>query len=63
MTADILLLGGQRSQRYLKATLDRLNIALPQAKRVEFPKVGHLAANNSEKPEIVAEELRKFFKT
>jgi pimeloyl-ACP methyl ester carboxylesterase len=63
LAADILLLGGQRSKYYLKTALDTLSAALPQAKRTEFSNVGHLAADNGGKPEVVANELRKFFKT
>lgn len=61
LTIEILLLGGQKSQHYLKAALDALSLALPQAKRVELPDIGHLAADNSGKPKIVAKELQKFF--
>lgn len=59
--ADILLLGGQRSKYYLKIVLDTLGIILPRARRIEFSGVGHLAADNSGKPKIVAKELRSFF--
>jgi pimeloyl-ACP methyl ester carboxylesterase len=62
LTTDILLLGGQKSQHNLKIALNSLSAVLPQAKRIEFPNVGHLAADNSGKPEVVANELRKFFK-
>ena len=60
---EILLLGGQKSQRYLKVGLDALNVVLPQARRKEFSNVGHLAADNGGKPKIVANELKRFFKT
>ncbi len=59
--AEVLLLGGSRSPRYLKKTLDALGEALPNPRRVELPGVGHLAADNSGKPELVAQELRRFF--
>lgn len=61
LTADVLLLGGQKSQSYLKIALDTLSPVLPQAKRVELSNLGHLAADNSGNPEVVASELRKFF--
>ncbi len=63
ITADVLLLGGEKSQSYLKDALDKLNFELPKAERVTFSNVGHMAADNSEKPGIVATELRRFFKT
>jgi hypothetical protein len=63
LKADILLLGGQKSQHYLKTALDALSSVLPQAKRIELPNVGHLAAENGGKPKIVAKELRNFFGT
>jgi hypothetical protein len=57
----VLLLGGSRSQPYLKAALDALQGILPDARRMEFPGVGHLAAENNGQPERVADELRAFF--
>jgi pimeloyl-ACP methyl ester carboxylesterase len=61
--ADILLLGGQKSMSFLSTALDALSAALPQAKRIELIGVGHIAADNSEKPKVVANELRNFFRT
>ncbi|SDN66733.1 Pimeloyl-ACP methyl ester carboxylesterase [Paenibacillus sp. yr247] len=61
LEAKVLLLGGSKSQAFLKSALDELSSALPHAKRIEFPRVGHLAAENNGKPEYVAEELRQFF--
>ena len=61
MTADVLLLGGQKSQLYLKTALRALNSIFQKAKRVEFSGQGHLAADNSGKPKVVAKELRSFF--
>ena len=60
--ADILLLGGQKSMNFLKTALDVLSAALPQAKRIELLGVGHVAADNSGKPVVVANELRHFFR-
>jgi len=60
-TADVLLLGGTKSPTYLKKSLFALERVLPRARRVDFPGVGHLAPDNSGKPEIVAAELRRFF--
>lgn len=59
--AEVLLLGGSKSPRYLEKTLDGLGNVLPNARRVEFPGLGHLAADNTGKPELVAQELRRFF--
>jgi len=62
LNAEVLLLGGSTSQRFLKMALDELNAALPNAKQFEFKGLGHTAASNGGKPGIVADELRKFFK-
>ena len=62
LNAKVLLLGGSKSQTYLKAALDGLSSALPQAKCIRFPGLGHIAADNDEKPELVAQELRQFFR-
>jgi len=62
LTAEILLLEGEKSHTFLKKSLDKLNAALPGAKRVMLPNVGHIAAHNSGKPELVANELYAFFK-
>ena len=59
--AETLLLGGERSAAYLKATLNGLEPVLPHVRRVTLPGVGHLAADNSGKPELVARQLRAFF--
>jgi len=62
ITADILLLEGEKSHPILQKSLDGLHIALPDAKRVMLPNVGHIAAHNSGKPALVANELKVFFK-
>ena len=62
--AEMLLLGGSKSPAYLKAGLDALEKILPQAKRIEFPGLGHAASWNTDRggqPEPVAQELRRFF--
>ncbi len=61
VSAEVLLLGGARSASYLKKSLYGLEHVLPHVQRTEFPGVGHLAADNSGKPEMVAGELRRFF--
>jgi hypothetical protein len=57
----VLLLGGSKSPAYLKKSLLGLERVLPNVRRVEFAGVGHVAADNSGKPEMVAAELRRFF--
>jgi len=62
--AEVLLLGGSTSPAYLKVALDALEKVFPQAKRIEFPGLGHGASGNSDRggqPEVVAQELRRFF--
>lgn len=62
--ADIMLLGGSRSPAYLKTALDALAKMLPNARRVEFPGLGHGATGNTNrggKPVLVAKELLRFF--
>ena len=61
ITADILLLGGEKSHPFLEKSLDTLHAVLPHAQRVKLPKVGHIAASNNGKPELVAKELMAFF--
>jgi pimeloyl-ACP methyl ester carboxylesterase len=61
LSAEVLLLGGDRSRAYLTASLTALAKVLPQARRVEFTGVGHLAADNGGRPEVVARELEAFF--
>jgi len=61
LKARVLLLGGTKSPHYLAAILDELQKISPTVSRVELQGVGHLAADNSEKPELVAVELKKFF--
>ncbi len=54
-------LGGKRSNQSLKAAVDGLAAVLPGARRVTLSGVGHTAADNAGKPELVAAELRSFF--
>jgi pimeloyl-ACP methyl ester carboxylesterase len=61
LKAEVLLLGGSKSQKFLTMALDQLDAALPNAKRVEFKGLGHIAASNGGKPGIIANELRSFF--
>ncbi len=60
--ANVLLIGGSKSKKFLKLALRALADALPDAKLVELKGLGHIAADNSESPDVVAEVLSKFFK-
>jgi hypothetical protein len=61
LRCDVLLLGGNRSARPLRVGLDALSARLPRAKRVQLRGVGHLAADNTGRPDEVARHLRTFF--
>ena len=61
--SEVLLLGGSKSPAYLKVALDALEKVLPH----EFPGLGHGGSsdtsntNRGGQPELVAQELRRFF--
>ncbi len=65
--AEVLLLGGSKSPKYLKAALDALKSVLPRVQRIEFPGLNHggssdlSTTNRGGKPELVAQALRRFF--
>jgi pimeloyl-ACP methyl ester carboxylesterase len=62
--SEVLLLGGSRSPAFLKSALDGLEKALPRARRIEFPGLGHGGSGNRDRggrPEQLAQELRRFF--
>ncbi len=65
--AEVLLLGGSKSPAWLKVALDALEKVMPRANRIEFPGLDHggssdvSSTNRSGKPELVAQELRRFF--
>jgi pimeloyl-ACP methyl ester carboxylesterase len=64
ITAEVLLMGGSKSPRYLKEALTAIELALPAARRVEFAGLDHAAPWNEDrggKPHPVAAELRRFF--
>ncbi len=61
LTAPVLLLGGTRSARYLRRTLDSLQRVLPDVTRVGLPGAGHTAPDNRGEPLRVAGVLRQFF--
>jgi len=58
---EILLIGGGRSVAYLPLALDALAGILPNARRIELPGLGHLAADDVGQPERVDTVLRSFF--
>src|SRR4029453_13957710 len=53
--------GGEESAPNLKAALNGLEPVLPHVRRVTLPGVGHLAADDRGKPQLVADQLRAFF--
>ncbi len=57
---DVLLLGGGKSPRFLRAALDQLEQTLPRRRRVEFPAIGHDAHTPKAAP-LLEPELKKFF--
>ncbi len=65
--AEVLLLGGSKSPKYLRAALDALEKVLPHVQRIEFPGLNHggssdlSTTNRGGKPELVAQALRRFF--
>ena len=61
MGAEVLLLGGSKSQQFLRLALDALSTVLPHVRRVELEGPDHLGPDNRGKPERVAEELGRFF--
>lgn len=61
--ADVLLLGGSRSPRYLRDALDAMHAAMPLSRTAILPGVGHLAADNGGHPNRVARVLRDYFST
>jgi alpha-beta hydrolase superfamily lysophospholipase len=61
LTTPVLLLSGSRSARYLTQSLDALQAVLPDPTRVELPKAGHTAPDNTGDPLRVATELQRFF--
>lgn len=58
--SDVLLVGGERSPAFLAHSLDALEGALPNRRRLTLAGVGHNAA--VDQPDRVAAVLREFFK-
>jgi pimeloyl-ACP methyl ester carboxylesterase len=61
ITAEVLLLGGDKSPRFLREVLDTLHGTLPRSQRIELPRMGHGGPSNDGQPERVAQALRTFF--
>lgn len=60
---QILLLGGTKSPLFLRVALDALANTLPHARLKTFPGLGHDGPENDGRPDLVADELRRFFGT
>ena len=62
VSAEVLLLNGSKTFLFLKHIIDALNEVLPHVKRVEIQGIDHAAAEDTTgKPEIVADEIKRFF--
>jgi pimeloyl-ACP methyl ester carboxylesterase len=61
MTAEVLLLGGEKSPRFLREVLEALHRTLPRSQRIELPRMGHGGPSSDGQPERVAQALRTFF--
>jgi len=61
LSADVLLMGGTKSAKFLLDTLHVLAATIPNAKLKLLEKQGHLASDNSGNPRLVANELMAFF--
>jgi pimeloyl-ACP methyl ester carboxylesterase len=61
LTAQVLLLGGDRSPAYLKGALDELEKVVPRCRRIELAGCDHTAADDRGRPELVAPVLARFF--
>jgi pimeloyl-ACP methyl ester carboxylesterase len=65
--ASVLLLGGSKSPAWAGVALDALERVLPAVTRVEFPGLDHggvtnpSTTNRASDPELVAQELSRFF--
>ena len=67
VAADVLLMGGTKGMRHLGPARDLLERVLPSCERIEFHGLDHGGSsdvsrtNAHGKPEIVAQEVRRFF--
>ncbi|HEX4354836.1 MAG TPA: alpha/beta hydrolase [Polyangiales bacterium] len=62
LRAELLLIGGSESAVFLRTALDALSEMLPSAERLQLDRAGHLAADNTGRPDLVASSLRRFFR-
>jgi pimeloyl-ACP methyl ester carboxylesterase len=60
--AEVLLLNGSKSPLLLKHSTDALKKVLPHVKRIELEGLDHDSAQNYGKPEIIAQEIKRFYK-
>jgi len=58
--AEVLLLGGSKSPIFLKHSLEALNELLPNVTRKELKGLDHDSAQNYGKPEVIAQEIKRF---
>jgi len=61
LQTPVLLLGGSKSPAFLHTALERLRATLPQAEQITFPGLGHDGPEDDGRPDLVANELRRFF--
>jgi pimeloyl-ACP methyl ester carboxylesterase len=62
VSAKVLLLNGSKSRVSFKDTLDSLSRVLPNSKHIELKGLNHRSAQDYGKPEIIAQELKRFFR-
>jgi pimeloyl-ACP methyl ester carboxylesterase len=61
ISSEVLLLNGRKSAPLIEDTIVALNYVLPHSQRIELKGLNHDSAQDYGKPEIVAQELKKFF--
>ena len=61
VSAEVLLLGGSKTEPILKDSLSALNNVLPNSRLAELQGLNHDSAQDYGKPKIIAHELLRFF--
>jgi pimeloyl-ACP methyl ester carboxylesterase len=62
VSAEVLLLGGSKSDAFFSGSLDALQRTLPHAHRIDLPGLDHGGSTDRDgKPEKIAPALRRFF--
>ena len=61
VSAEVLLMMGSKSRDAFKDTLDALEKVLPHSNRIELEGLDHGSAQDYGKPEVIAQELKRFF--